>query len=76
MGSVYNIFKVGGAPLGYKHTLETLQKISESRKGELNSQWNVRRFGEENPFFGKTHSEKSRLAMSAAKGTSIFCLFS
>lgn len=41
---------------GKKHTKETREKISESRKDKY--------YGEENPFYGKHHTEESKKIMS------------
>jgi group I intron endonuclease len=71
MNSQYNINKFGGSNLGYKHSIEALKKMSESHKGSKNSQFGIRKFGDENPFFGKKHSEKTKLHLSKIKGTKI-----
>ena len=42
-------------PKGFKQTEETKRKISDSKKGE------------KNPFFGKRHSEQTKLKMSIAR---------
>lgn len=72
MNSQYNINKIGGSPLGYKHSSEALKKMSESNKGVKNPQFGIRKFGEENPFFGKTHSEATKTHLSNIKGTKIY----
>jgi group I intron endonuclease len=50
----YNILKVAGSSLGYKHDDEAKKKISDANKGE------------NHPNFGKTHSEETRANMSAS----------
>lgn len=52
----YNILKIAGSSLGYKHTKESLAKEA-----------NKRRIGEKNPMFGKLHSEETLLKMSKVK---------
>lgn len=69
---VYNILQYGSSPLGFKHSTATKELISLSRKGELNSQFGVQRFGLENPFFGINHTEETKNKMAAAKGTRIY----
>lgn len=51
----YNLTDGGDGASGFKHSEETKIKMSESKKGA-----NV---GEENPFFGKEHSEKAKNAI-------------
>lgn len=55
----YNICTTAGSTLGKLHSLEAKEKISNTKKGTNT--------GEENSFFGKTHSEESRLRMVDAK---------
>ncbi len=55
----YNICTTAGSTLGKLHSLEAKEKISNTKKGTNT--------GEENSFFGKTHSEESRLRMVEAK---------
>ena len=61
---------------GYRHSEETRRKISESNKGKKRSPETCRklsrklkgkRLGEQNPFYGKTHTDeaKSRISESA-----------
>jgi len=45
----YNLLKIAGSNIGYKHTKETLSKLST-----LNTK-------EKNPFFGKTHSKEAKI---------------
>lgn len=56
----YNILKTAGNSLGFKHSLEAKQKISEARSGT------------NHPLFGKSHSEETKEKMSRAKGTTIY----
>ena len=69
---VYNILQFGSSPLGFRHSTATKELISLTHKGELNSQFGVQRFGPENPFFGKNHTEETKNRIAAAKGTIIF----
>lgn len=46
-----NIFNFAGNSLGYKHDKFTIEKRSLVKKGKY--------LGEENSFYGKTHSEKT-----------------
>lgn len=51
----YNILKIAGSSLGYKHTPASLKKMSEAKsnlKGKLN------------PMFGKTHTADTREKIS------------
>ena len=57
------------------NSLEEITKIAlekKTRKGKLNSMFGVRLTGEKNHFFGKKHTEETRVKMSKAKGTSIY----
>jgi group I intron endonuclease len=51
----YNIFKYAYSSLGYKHTLEAIQKISQAKKGQFK--------GENNAFFGKNHTNEVKELM-------------
>jgi hypothetical protein len=51
----YNINPKAGSSLGFKHSPETLKKISDAQKGENNSMFN--RTGEKNPMFDKSRPE-------------------
>ena len=51
----FNILRVAGSSLGFRHTEESKEKI----RGENNGM-----FGKPNPFFGKNHSEESKQLMS------------
>ena len=46
-----NILNLAGNSLGYKHDKFTIEKRSLVKKGKY--------LGEENSFYGKTHSEKT-----------------
>jgi len=50
----YNILKVAGSLLGYKHTVESIEKISIAKKGE------------NHPMFGKSHSPDAVTKISKA----------
>lgn len=69
----YNLLKVAGSWLGYKHSEETKLKMSESRRGKImtdETKLKMKR-GEKNPMYGKanktflgrTHNEQSRRKM-------------
>jgi group I intron endonuclease len=57
----YNILKVAGSLLGYKHTQETLAKLSEANKGISRNK------GQNNPMFGKSTSDETKAKMSKAQ---------
>lgn len=69
----YNIDVYGGSPLGriVSDLFFVLMNDNISKLGELNSQFGVKLFGSDNPFFGKTHSDQSRLNMSISKGSRV-----
>lgn len=52
--------------------LEYASNKKHSFKGENNPMFGVSLSGEANGFYGKTHSEATRINMRKAKGTSIF----
>lgn len=56
----YNILKIAGSSLGYQHSEEFKQKFSELMRGE------------NNPFFGKNHSQSSKDQISQTLGTIIY----
>jgi group I intron endonuclease len=51
---MYNILKIAGSPLGYRHSKESLVKISLAKSGE------------NHPLFGKSHTVETRILMSEA----------
>ena len=58
--------------IGHKHTTETKKKISLARTGQLISTETKKKIsmslsGENNPMFGKHHSEETKLKMSIAQ---------
>lgn len=60
----YNILRNASNSLGYKHTPESIEKITESALGrthsdEVRKAMSESRKGENNSFFGKTHSEET-----------------
>ena len=65
--------KISKAHVGKKHSPETIKKMSGKnnpmfgRTGEKNSQYGVRKFGKDNPHFGKRVSIESRNKMSAMR---------
>jgi len=61
----YNILKEAGNSKGYKHSLESLKLIREKALGskqseEVRKAMSENRKGENNNFFGKTHSEETK----------------
>jgi len=67
----YNILKVAGSSLGYKHTEETKAKISKIHLGKIVSTETLTKMslalsGKNNPMFGKIHSEETIALMSEA----------
>lgn len=54
----YNRLKIAGSSLGFKHTEESLSKLSETHKGKT---------GENSPNFGKSLFEETKALMSLAK---------
>lgn len=51
----YNLCEGGGTSIGYHHTEESKSKMSISKKTKCNY------YGENNPFYGKTHSHEQKL---------------
>ena len=60
----YNILQIAGSTLGFKHTEETLVKMSEAKTGENHPMFGV--IGEYHPSYGKTHSTETKALMSLA----------
>jgi group I intron endonuclease len=58
----YNILKVAGSSLGYKHTEETLALISKALSGEKHPLFG--KTGENSPRYGQTHSADTLIKMS------------
>lgn len=68
----YNILKIAGSSLGYKHLEEDLIKISLVRSGtthteETKDKISTAMTGENNPLYGKTHNSETRLKISIAR---------
>jgi group I intron endonuclease len=68
----YNILKQGYSSLGYKHTEETKQLLSELAKNRVHSDITKSLIakaltGENNPFYKKSHSTESKIRMIEAK---------
>jgi group I intron endonuclease len=68
----YNILKIAGSSLGFKHTLETVNKISLTKTGsKINEEHNKKRSnaskGENNPFYGKNHTVEVLAKLSMQK---------
>ena len=67
----YNILKVAGNSLGYKHTKEAKAKISQIHLGKIVSTETLTKMslalsGKNNPMFGRTHNEETLVLMSEA----------
>lgn len=68
----YNILKIAGSSFGFKHTLETLTKISLAKTGNTFSEEHKTKLseisrGENNSFYGKTHTAETLTKMALAK---------
>jgi len=61
----YNILKVAGNSLDYKHSEEVLAKISQALTGVNNPMYG--KIGEDNPMFGRTSFHDTIVKMSEAK---------
>lgn len=78
MLTYYNVLKQGYSSLGYKHTEATKELLSNLAKNRIHSDETKDLIakaltGENNPFYGKTHSEESKLKIS--KANSAFPLY-
>ena len=67
----YNVLKQGYSSLGYKHTEATKEILSDLAKNRLHSATTKSLIakaltGENNPFYGKTHTEESKLKIGTA----------
>jgi group I intron endonuclease len=68
----YNVLKQGYSSLGYKHTKETKELLSQLAKNRVHSDITkgliVKALtGENNPFYNKSHSMESKIRMIEAK---------
>lgn len=68
----YNVLKQGYSSLGYKHTEETKQLLSELARNRVHSETTKGLIakaltGENNPFYNKNHSMESKVRMMEAK---------
>jgi len=61
----YNILKVAGNSLGYKHSEKVLAKISQALTSVNNPMYG--KIGEDNPMFGRISSLDTIVKMSEAK---------
>jgi group I intron endonuclease len=74
--NTYNILKVAGSLLGYKHSEETKALVSKTHKGKIVSAETIAKIseaklGNNHPLFGKTHSDETKAKISLAnKGIS------
>lgn len=67
----YNILQNAGNSLGYNHTPESIEKITQSALGrthsvEVRKAMSESRMGANNPMFGKNVSEETRVKLSEA----------
>lgn len=68
----YNVLKQGYSSLGYKHTKETKELLSELAKNRIHSEETKSLIaraltGENNPFYNKSHSIESKIRIIEAK---------
>jgi group I intron endonuclease len=68
----YNVLKQGYSSLGYKHTQETKNLLSELAKNRVHSELtksliSKALIGENNPFYNKSHSVESKVRIIEAK---------
>jgi len=75
----YNILKKAGSSLGYKHTPDSLTKMSGenhplygNKGSEIRAKMSEAKKGNSSNFLGKTHSAESLEKISANRGTAIF----
>jgi group I intron endonuclease len=71
--NTYNILKVAGSLLGFKHSEESIVKMRETRLGVPKTEvtkikMSEAKTGDNHPMFGNTHSEVTKGIMSKAKG--------
>lgn len=71
----YNVLKQGYSSLGFKHTEETKNLLSELAKNRTHSEEtkaliSLALTGENNPFFSKSHSPESKLKIILSKSNS------
>lgn len=69
----YNVLKQGYSSLGYKHTKETKELLSELAKNRVHSDVTKDLIakaltGENNPFYNQTHSIESKIRLLEVKG--------
>lgn len=85
--NTYNILKVAGSLLGFKHTNESKVLMSEAKAGDKNPNYgksisedikalmSKAKFGENNPMYGKSFSADIVTKLSIAKGGSIIYVY-
>jgi group I intron endonuclease len=64
----YNVNPTAGNSKGYKHTVESMEKMRTAALGREHSEqvkqaMSESRMGDKNPFYGKTHSEENKAAL-------------
>lgn len=63
--NTYNILKVAGSSLGYKHTEESLTKMTgRINSAESKAKMSLAKAGEKHPMFGRTHSVNTKALIS------------
>jgi group I intron endonuclease len=73
----YNILQQAGSLLGFRHSEESLIKISEGNLGKIYTELTKAKMseakkGENHPMYGRTHLKESLEKMSIYKGTPIY----
>jgi group I intron endonuclease len=71
--NTYNILKIAGNLLGFRHSEETLVKMyGKSPTPETIAKMSEAKTGENHPMYGKTHTTEVKAKMSATLGTAIY----
>jgi hypothetical protein len=60
-----NIFRIAGSSLDYKHSEESLVKMSEAKKRDKSLMFG--KTGKDHPLFGKTHTIESIAKINLAR---------
>ena len=68
----YNICPFANSRLGTKQSKISREKISKGVSGKNNPMYRKRYYGEDNPFYGKHHSEKTKRKIRKARKTQKF----
>jgi group I intron endonuclease len=62
--NTFNILKVAGSTLGFRHSVESRSLMSKPKSTETKAKISKALFGENNPMFGKFHSKESLVKFS------------